>query len=364
MACRPNQAAAVTGSSFLRLFLLIASLVFLASAQQSDPQRVEIQLQQQVAQHKNSYQANHNLGEFYAQRKNYAAAIVYLGKAYRLDPSDYENAYDLALSQLLAGDLRSARANATHLLKVQNRAELHNLIGAIEEASGNFREAAKEYQTAARMDPSPKNLFDLGSELLKYHGYREALQIFTYAVNKYPAAAPLRVGLGVAQYSLGSYRDAVETFCHAVDLDPRDTRALDFLGKMYDVAPELSADVTERLKRFATMYPENAAANYYYAMALRNRVLPGDAASKAQAMELLKKATREDPSFADAHYQLALAYADAEMDVQAIEELKLSVKLQPSLKSAHYRLAQLYAKRGESKLANQEYAAVKSLNTP
>ena len=333
-------------------------------AQRSDQARTEVQLKQQLAQHPGSYQANHNLGEFYAQRKNYGQAVIYLEKAYQVDPSNYENAYDLALSQLLRGDLPSARRLVNQLLSLGDRAELHNLNATIEEASGNFREAAKEYQTAASMDPSPKNLFDLGTELLKYHGYRQAVKIFTYAVNKYPEAAQLRVGLGVAQYSLGSYRDAVETLCHAVDLDPKDTRALDFIGKMYDVAPELSAEVTQDLKRFATLYPQNAAANYYYALALTNRVLPGDPADKAQAMDLLKKATAEDPAFADAHYQLALAYANSGMDADAIEELKLTVKLRPNLKSAHYRLAQLYAKRGATALAKQEYAAVKSLDGP
>jgi tetratricopeptide (TPR) repeat protein len=348
----------------LRLFFLIGCLFVPALAQQSDAAHTEIRLQQQLAQHRDSYQANHNLGEFYAQRKNYGAAVVYLERAYQIDPSNYENAYDLALSQLLGGNLSSARGLVKQLLGLSDRAELHNLNAAIEEASGNFREAAKEFQTAASMDPSPKNLFDLGTELLKYHGYRQAVEIFRYAVNKYPEAAQLRVGLGVAQYSLGNYRDAVETLCHAVDLDPKDTRALDFLGKMYDVAPELSAEVTKNLKRFATLYPQNAAANYYYALALTNPVLPGDPASKAQAMHLLKKATTEDPGFADAHYQLALAYADSGMDVDAIKELKLAVKLRSNFKSAHYRLAQLYAKHGETELANREYAAVKSLNTP
>jgi len=346
----------------LRLFFLVGWSLLSVSAQQPDPARAEMELRQQVAQHGDSYQANHDLGEFYAAKKNYRAAVVYLEKAYQVNPSEYDNAYDLALAQLLGGDPSAARRLVKQLLGLRDRAELHNLNGAIEEASGNFREAAKEYQAAAGMDPSPKNLFDLGTELLKYHGYQQALKIFTYGVKKYPEAAQLRVGLGVAQYSLGSYRDAVQTLCRAVDLDPKDTRALDFLGKMYDVAPELSGEVTRNLKRFATLYPQNASANYYYALALTNRTLPGDPASKAQAMHLLRKATTEDPGFADAHYQLALAYADAGMDFDSIRELKQTVKLRPGLKSAHYRLAQLYAKHGDTAMANREYAAVKSLD--
>ena len=52
------------------------------------------------------------------------------------------------------------------LLKKKNTAELHNLLGEIEEKDGKFVAAANEFQTAAHMDPSENNLFDWGSELL------------------------------------------------------------------------------------------------------------------------------------------------------------------------------------------------------
>jgi tetratricopeptide (TPR) repeat protein len=337
--------------------LFIIGLKVVAKAPVESPQ-LEL-LQQQAKQHPESYEANHRLGEFYVQQKSYSAAVPYLKKAYQADPNAYGNAYDLALAELLTGDTISAHHLVGQLLQRQDRAELHNLLGSVEEASGNFRDAAKEYEVAARLDPSEKNIFDLGTELLKYHGYSQALQIFTYGISRQPHSAQLRVGLGVAQYSLGEYRDAVETLCQAVDLDPKDTRALDFLGKMYDVAPELSDEVTIRLKRFAALYPQNPAANYYYALALRSSQQP----DTAQAESLLKKAISQDPSFAEAHYQLGVIYQDQKLDTEAIEELKIAVKLRPDLKSAHYRLAQLYSKRGERALAREEYAAMKTTGT-
>lgn len=89
----------------------------------------------------------------------------------------YDNAYQLALSQLEAGNLPAARHLIQQSLEEKDNAELHNLLGDVEERSGNFREAAKQYEIAARMDPSEKNIFDLGTELLKYHGYQQSLQV-------------------------------------------------------------------------------------------------------------------------------------------------------------------------------------------
>ncbi len=334
-----------------------------AVAGQSDSRCLELQLKTQVEQHADSYEANHRLGEFYASQTRFSAAVIYLRRAYELDHSAYDNAYDLALSELRAGDTNAARKLIQQLLKQNDRSELHNLLAGVEEASGNFKGAAAEYETAARMDPSEKNLFDLGSQLLEYHGYQQGLQVFTYATAKFPESAKLRVGLGVAQYSLGQYKEAVETLCRAVDLNPKDTRALDFLGKMYNVAPELSGEVTKRLEHFAKLYPGNAAANYYFAMSLRERTTAGNSAERDQrAKALLLKAIAEDPGLADAHYQLGLIYQDEGLDSKAIHEFAAAVRIRPDLKSAHYRLAQLYTKEGKSDLARQEYRTVQALS--
>ncbi len=322
----------------------------------------ELWLKQQAEQQPRSYEAHHRAGEFYIRQKKFAAAVLYLQKAYQLNKTDYSNAYDLALAQFEAGDRAGSRHLIQQLLEQQDRAELHNLMGDVEERSGNFREAARQYEIAARMDPSEKNVFDLGTELLKYHSYQQALQVFSYGVSQKSASAQLHIGLGVAQYSLGQYQEAVQTLCQAVDLDPKDSRALEFLGKMYDVAPSLKEDVTERLEHFAKLYPDNAAANYYYALSLRTRTTgTASAQDNNQAKTLLLKAVREKPEFAEAHYQLGLLYQAEWLALQAIHEYETAVRLRPDLRNAHYHLAQLYAKQGRSDLARGEYEAVKRL---
>jgi tetratricopeptide (TPR) repeat protein len=168
------------------------------------------------------------------------------------------------------------------------------------------------------------------------------------------------VGLGIAYYSLRKYSEAVEALCQAVDLDPKDTRGLDFLGKMYDVAPQLSDEVTKRLARFVELYPENAAAAYYYALSLRRRSL-SLAVDTKRAEALLKRAVELDPKFADAHYELGLMYDDEKQVDKAVHEFEIAVRLRPDLSKAHYRLARLYQKQGKSDLAEKELHAFEAL---
>src|SRR5207342_3619067 len=103
-----------------------------------------------------------NLGELYARSGKAAEAVPFLEQAQRINPSSYENGYDLALTYILAGRLADARQTVQDLLKKKNTAELHNLLGEIEEKDGNFVAAANEYETAAHLDPSESNLFDWG----------------------------------------------------------------------------------------------------------------------------------------------------------------------------------------------------------
>jgi tetratricopeptide (TPR) repeat protein len=211
-------------------------------------------------------------------------------------------------------------------------------------------ETARQLERTARLDPSENNLFELGSYLLQHSGFAPGLTVFDYAVGRYPKSARLRVGLGVALYSLRRYDEAVERLCQAVDLDPGDTKALDFLGKMHDLSPQYADKVTERLAHFVELYPNNAAANYYYALTLGNR-----------GESYLQKAVQLDPAFTDAHYQLGLLSEAAGKSGKAIAQYEIAIRQRPGFSQAHYHLARLYQKSGKTALAREEFAILKTL---
>jgi tetratricopeptide (TPR) repeat protein len=211
-------------------------------------------------------------------------------------------------------------------------------------------ETARQLEHAARLDPSENNLFELGSYLLQHNGFTPGFTVFDYGVGRYPKSARLRVGLGVALYSLRRYDEAVERLCQAVDLDPTDTKALDFLGKMYDISPQYASRVAERLARFVELYPRNAAANYYYGLSLGRR-----------GESYLEKAIQLDPAFTDAHYHLGVVLEGAGESGKAIVQYETVIKQRPGFSQAHYRLARLYRKAGKTDLARQEFAILKTL---
>lgn len=214
----------------------------------------------------------------------------------------------------------------------------------------DIEETARQLERSARADPSESNLFDLGSYLLQHNGFAPGLTVFDYGVGRYPKSARLRVGLGVALYSLRRYDEAVERLCEAVDLDPSDTKALDFLGKMQDISPRYASEVGRRLKHFAELYPKNAAANYYYGLSLGPR-----------GESYLEKAIQLNPAFTEGHYRLGLLYEEAGETAKAIVQYEIAVQQRPDFSQAHYHLARLYQKSGKRELAQKEFALLKSL---
>jgi len=333
---------------------ILAAFAFVLTAlAQTEDAALEASLLDRVKKDHASFQANHQLGEFYIRQKRLQNAIPYLERARSIDPAEYNNSYDLALAYLETGKVQQSRQIVEAMLARKDAAELHNLLGDVEAAASHLDAAAQQYEIAARSDPSEKNLFDLGTFLVSHQGFDQARTVFEYGTGRYAQSARLRVGLGVSDYSLGRYDEAVNAVCQAVDLDPKDTKALAFLGKMYDISPALADEVTKRLARFVEIYPNSSAANYYYGLSLRKRQL-GRRDNLETSGHYLAKAVNLNPKWAEAHFQLAILYEDRGDSVRAIGEYEAAAALDPTEPRTHYRLGMLYRKTGQSALAERE----------
>jgi tetratricopeptide (TPR) repeat protein len=330
-------------------WLIALFIVFLSKGTTSQ----DVGIVQDAKNHPDSAVANHLAGEYYLKDANIAAAIPYLEKSHALDPANYVDGYDLALAYLQNKLTDKSRQIVSEMIKQGDKAELHNLLGDINEVDGRLDDAAREYEIAARIDPNEKNLFDLGSDLLNHQGYRPALTVFEFAIQRYPKSAKLRVGLGVSYYSLGQYDNAVEALCRAVDLNPKDTKALDFLGKMQDISSAYAQEVEKHLSDFAREYPSNAAAQYFYALSLLKH---GD--SNRQAEHCLLRAIDLSPGFTDAHYQLGVFYQAQGSDNKAVAQFEIATSQRPIFVQAHYHLAQLYKKLGRVEMADKEFSLI------
>jgi tetratricopeptide (TPR) repeat protein len=302
-----------------------------------------------------SFAAHQALAQFYLQRDRLDAALPHLARAQAIDPAHYANGYDLALALLQTGRLDEARAQIRRVLTIKDAAELHNLLGDVDERAGNLVAAAEAYQRAAHMDATEEHLFDWGNSFVQMRAFEQAGQVFTAAVARHPKSARLHVGLGIAQYSRGQYEDAVASFCQAVDLAPSDPRAYQFLGEMYGVAPELAPEITKRLARFVEARPRNALAHLYYALSLW-KGLPGEAepADMRRVEALLRRAIALDPKLSKGFLELGILLSEQQRYKEAVQELRRATRLDPDHAQAHYRLAQAYQRTGQEELARVE----------
>src|SRR5260370_32827137 len=145
---------------------------------------------------------------------------------------------------------------------------------------------------------------------------------------------------------------------------------------MQSVEGTPSETSAQRLERFAQLQPNNALANYYYAVSLwkqsassvdterdSGRENDRDNTRSARVESLLHKAVHLDPKLGAAYLQLGILYSQRMDFSRAISAYQRAIEVSPeqvtpesneTLEVAHYRLAQAYLRIGEKARAQQE----------
>lgn len=241
----------------------------------------------------------------------------------------------------------------------QKRSELYHRLAQIDEKLGNPLQAVQEYERAEELAPNETNLFDWASELLTHRALVPASEVFERGNKLYPRSVRMLIGLGVAWYARGSNGKAAEYLASASDLAPADPAPYLFMGRMQSSEKVISGGTLERLARFARLQPDNALANYYYAVGLWKSKegaldLPGDGSSAKEIETLLETAARLDPKLGAAQMQLGMLYAQRGDNARAVAAYQKAIEVSPELEEAHYRLALAYKKSGDEAGAAKE----------
>jgi tetratricopeptide (TPR) repeat protein len=214
-------------------------------------------------------------------------------------------------------------------------------------------ETARALQHAAEQDPTESHIFDWGAELLTHRAADQAVEVFSRGNKLFPRSTRMLSGLAAAWYSRGSYDEAERFFFEAADLNPADPAPYLLLGQVRSSPIGQAAGFTERMERFARLQPENAWANYYYAISLRQ-------ATPAKAQSLLEKAVRLDARLGPAWLQLGIQFAGRGNFSKAIPAWQNAIAA--GVIEAHYRLAQAYRRTGETAKAKSEIEIYEQLS--
>jgi tetratricopeptide (TPR) repeat protein len=284
------------------------------------------------------------------------------GEPERASASVSEKRYEVALAYRDKGDFTGAREQVRKALSSGDDAEGHRLLGELGERLNEPLEAVREYELAARMDPSEQNYFEWGKELLLHKAAEPAAEIFARGSNAHPKSARMLTGLGAALYSSGSLEEAARRLCEASDLEPADPAPYLFLGEIEKSTPAPLPCSEQKLARFAQQQPGNALASFYYAISLWKREKGSENSEGFEQVEaLLEKSLAIDPKLDQAYLQLgALHFARGDFK-QAIGDYKKAIDVNPQLGEAHRQLGLAFQRMGQKEQAGQEFQAYEQI---
>ena len=316
----------------------------------------ESRLRAAAAKAPNSFAIDHQLGEFYLRAKRAPEAIPLLESAYKIDPTNGRNLYDLTLAYEAGGNLSQALKCIHELLAHEQSADFYQLAGELDEKSGDPLSAVHEFEHAARLDSSEQNYFEWGSELLLHRAVWQAQEVFRKGTDAYPKSVRMQTAMGAALFAGARYDEAAIRLCRASDLNPADSNPYIFMGKIEMAAPNSLACVDPMLERFLQQEPGSSIANYFYAMSIlkRQEQLP-DKKEEQKAETLLTKAVSIDSKYSEAYLQLGVIAASQNSFEKAIGFYKKAIEADPELADAYYRLGVAYDRTGQSSKAKEEF---------
>lgn len=117
----------------------------------------------------------------------YEQAIPRFEDALRLDPSNDNSAASLALAYKNVGKTSAAIDLLRRTVKEQPSAALYNMLGGMDEESGEFVEAVQSFQRAVELDSNNEQYyFDLGMEYLSHFTFGPAAEVYRVGTQKFP----------------------------------------------------------------------------------------------------------------------------------------------------------------------------------
>ncbi len=193
-----------------------------------------------------------------ADCEDYAGAAHVLEKARALRPDEASVTYNLALAQYKMGDLAAAlktldSARAGEPDAVYLRAKVLDGLGKSEGAS--------DFAAACRTRPENESYCaDAALAAIRQQKFLEAVALLQPSIEKSPDSVALLALLGLAQFRLGRYQDAIRSYASSLNRDPGVDASREGLGFLYYVTGDL-----EKARVVVEQGLQNPKADFYLA---------------------------------------------------------------------------------------------------
>jgi len=228
-----------------------------------------------------------------------------------------------AFSAILFAQMPAACKGPAELEKAmatQPSAGVYDALGAYFGERRQLSCAIAAFEAAVHQDPNSwESRFNLSLALLQKHEPARAARELKVAVRIKPDDPLGHIALGEALGELGQNDAAVEEFKFALKSDSKSVPALDGLAKALIAQKRYSAAIAHLKDAPADPVLQDDLAVAYSSN--------GDV---AEAVKLLAQLVQQNPSSADRHARLGIAYTQETQFRQAVDEFREALRLDPS----------------------------------
>ncbi len=262
------------------------------------------------------------LGQVLADRQDLEDAVAAFRQALALEPQRPDRAYDLGLAMRLAGDFGGAESQLRSAVAGDPaHGPAHRALGLVLRTRGDLDGAAREFRAAVAASPEDAQaLHLLGAVLLKRDEVEAGLDALERAIKLEPSLVEARVTLAQALARAGRRDEA--------------RRQQDEVRRLND----------ERAALGRAMVLVDTAAG---------KQRTGDGAARVSA---LREAVAVAPTFAEAHYQLALALTESGAPGAEVEAaLRRALELRPQHAPSLHALGALAVRQGNEPAARDAF---------
>jgi tetratricopeptide (TPR) repeat protein len=286
---------------------------------------------------------------------DFPVALPIMEKLRAAYPKSYDVNYNLSLAYYRTAHYAEAERTASNLISVQPRAEIYNLLGAIQEELQQYAQAIVSFEKAATLDPQSENYrIDYASAMLQYGTVQKAVALWSSACHDFPRSSRMHLGLGAALYLSGEYDQAADALLQALQLNPKARPIYTLLGRTYEAASEKQTEIMQAFESYLRLDPKDAFAQSEYGRMLYLSGRSSGNQNFESAKIALQKALALDRHLAEANLELAIiAQAEGHFE-ESVALLHRALAANPRLPDAHYRLALAYRKLSEPDQAKAE----------
>lgn len=314
----------------------VATLVSLASGDQSREVERQLLLQAEPSKRKSCADILNNLGTAltYQGKTNEGMALYHLSVL--LKPDHVLALNNLAFELVEQGKYTEAIKLYEQALAVEpDNLKIRNALGNTLVKAGSVDEGIGEYRAALRISPNdPETRQNLGLALTAAGRPAEAIPHFEAALRADPKVLEIHNNLGSALISVGDLDGAIRQFRLLLQQKPDHARAHDNLGVALAMKRELGEAITQ-FQQSLHYDPNNARTHFNLGnvLAMQRRF--------DEAIQQYEEALRLAPSLPEVHCHLGAVLAETGRRSEARMQLQEALRLKPDYEEARQQLDKL-----------------------